>query len=191
MRKQVLTRTIAFALALSTMATPVLAVENMVPAQENGVEQTDAPIAHAPQDDETDALPPEEEKKVLPLELPEGYALRTDHVNYMSGFPQREFQPNTKLTRAQVAQILYRLLADPDSGKLGCHYVDIPEGQWYTHAVRALVSLGLFNDGTYFRPDELITRAEFVDLLVRIKPAFPKNIQFTDVSDYYWGARQI
>ena len=96
--------------------------------------------------------------------------LTEDHVQYMQGFPNGTFRPNTQLTRAQAAQMVVRLLEDPESGLGDCSYEDVPETQWYAPAVTALCRLGLFDDGAAFRPDDIITRAEFVDLLVRLQP---------------------
>lgn len=75
-----------------------------------------------------------------PSEVPAGPALRQDHVRYMEGFPQGTFQPEKQLTRAQAAQLVYRLLAQPESGTGDCSYTDVPSSQWYAQpcgAVRA------------------------------------------------------
>lgn len=104
-----------------------------------------------------------------PSEVPAGPALRQDHVRYMEGFPQGTFQPEKQLTRAQAAQLVYRLLAQPESGTGDCSYTDVPSSQWYAQPVRALCALGLFDNGTPSRRSGH-TRAEFVDLLVRLKP---------------------
>lgn len=55
-----------------------------------------------------------------PSEVPADPALRQDHVRYMEGFPQGTFQPEKQLTRAQAAQLVYRLLAQPESGTGDC-----------------------------------------------------------------------
>ena len=88
--------------------------------------------------------PPEESVPESPSEVPAGPALRQDHVRYMEGFPQGTFQPEKQLTRAQAAQLVYRLLAQPESGTGDCSYTDVPSSQWYAQPVRALCALGLF-----------------------------------------------
>jgi len=118
-------------------------------------------------------------------------ALTQDHVQYMQGFPEGTFQPNTQLTRAQAAQMVYRLLTEPESGSGGCGYQDVLAGQWYAQAVTALCRLGLFDDGTAFRPNDIITRAEFVDLLVRLQPEAAGEASFSDVPADHWAAQQI
>ena len=118
-------------------------------------------------------------------------ALTQDHVQYMQGFPEGTFQPDTQLTRAQAAQMVCRLLADPNSGSGGCSYQDVPANQWYAQAVTALCRLGLFDDGAAFRPNDIITRAEFVDLLVRLRPEAQGEASFPDVPAGHWAAKQI
>ena len=109
----------------------------------------------------------------------------------MEGFPEGTFQPDKQLTRAQAAQMVYRLLAAPDSGMGPCSYADVPASQWYAKAVTALCRLGLFDDGSQFRPEDVITRAEFVDLLVRLQPEAQGQAVFSDVPAWHWAAQQI
>ncbi len=118
-------------------------------------------------------------------------ALTQEHVPYVQGFPEGTFQPDTQLTRAQAAQMVCRLLADPNGGSGGCSYQDVPADQWYAQAVTALCRLGLFDDGAAFRPNDVITRAEFVDLLVRLRPEAAGTASFSDVPAGHWAARQI
>ena len=118
-------------------------------------------------------------------------ALTQDHVQYMQGFPEGTFQPDTQLTRAQAAQMVCRLLADPNSGSGCCSYQDVPANQWYAQAVTALCRLGLFDDGVAFRPNDIITRAEFVDLLVRLRPEVQGEASFPAVPAHHWAAEQI
>ncbi|HIY06497.1 MAG TPA: S-layer homology domain-containing protein [Candidatus Evtepia faecigallinarum] len=156
------------------------APEQTSPAPEATVPETTVPQTPGPQEGQD----PGGETLTGPL-------LRQEHVQYMTGFPQGTFQPDTKLTRAQAAQVVYRLLAQPESGTGSCSYTDVPANQWYAQPVRALCALGLFDDGTLFRPNDVITRAEFVDLLVRLQPQAAGESTFPDVSSDYWAAEQI
>lgn len=117
--------------------------------------------------------------------------LTQSHVRYMAGFENGTFAPNRALTRAQAAQIVYRLLENPDAGTRICSYKDVDSGAWYAVPVRALCALGLFDDGPSFRPDASISRAEFVDLLIRLRPDAAGEASFTDVPQYFWAAKQI
>lgn len=134
-------------------------------------------------------MPPEESVPETPSEVPAGSALRQDHVRYMEGFPQGTFQPEKQLTRAQAAQLVYRLLAQPESGTGDCSYTDVPSSQWYAQPVRALCALGLFDNGTTFRPEAVITRAEFVDLLGPPETPGGRNGCFSRRAGYPLGSQ--
>ena len=192
-------------LALSILAMPAQAVqlETENPADQVQAEETLAPAEEETQpvdepetteaENEDLALLPEEEEEapVIPAQTRQVPALLTSHVRYMEGFPEGTFQPDKQLTRAQAAQMVYRLLAAPDSGMGPCSYADVPASQWYAKAVTALCRLGLFDDGSQFRPEDVITRAEFVDLLVRLQPEAQGQAVFSDVPAWHWAAQQI
>lgn len=145
--------------------------------------------------DSTDGTPtePTEEPTEEDTEEPAWVvpALRQAHVRYMEGFPGGVFYPEQTLTRAQTAQMIYRLLASPDSGTGSCSYGDVPANEWYAKAVTALCALGLFDDGTAFYPDAAITRAAFVDALIRLRPEAVGEASFSDVPADHWAAQQI
>lgn len=186
MRKELLARVAALALSLVVMTPQSLAVERAIYTRERA--GTLQPLRSGVNSEQTS-----------PLEIPsaggpsvEGTGtLLLDHVKYMEGFPGGAFRPSQQLTRAQAAQILYRLLAHPDGGTGSCSYTDVPDDQWYTRSVRALCTLGLFEDGTHFYPEDIITRAEFVDLLTRVSPQAQGSAVFPDVPEDHWAARQI
>ena len=79
------------------------------------------------------------------------------------------FEPDSPLTRAMAATVLYRL-----SGEGGyttkASFSDVPDGVWYTSAVSWAQENGVVNgyeeDGT-FRPDNKITRQEMAAMLQR------------------------
>ena len=137
-------------------------------------------VPGAPEEDEGED-PPQEATAVL----------TKNHVIYLAGFPDRRFQPDQTLTRAQGAQIVYRLLENPNAGTKPCTYTDVPNGQWYAQPVRALCALGLFDDGPCFRPDDVMTRAELVDLLVRLRPDAEGTVSFQDVPADHCAAAHI
>lgn len=195
--------TLCLALSILVMPAQAVQLETENPADQVQAEETLAPAEEETQpvdepetteaEDENLALLPEEEEEapVIPAQTRQAPALLTAHVRYMEGFPEGTFQPDKQLTRAQAAQMVYRLLAAPDSGMGPCSYADVPASQWYAKAVTALCRLGLFDDGSQFRPEDVITRAEFVDLLVRLQPEAQGQAVFSDVPAWHWAARQI
>jgi hypothetical protein len=95
-------------------------------------------------------------------------AFVTDHIRYISGYPDGTVGPDRSISRAEIAMIMFRLLAAqgkdiPVSGA----FSDVADGAWHAQAVNYLASIGVV-DGygdTTFRPDAPITRAEFVKIL--------------------------
>ena len=96
-----------------------------------------------------------------------------DAVNYvytnnlMSGVSATSFAPNTHLSRAMIAQILYAM-EDP-SAVSSATFQDVPGGMWYTDAVNWAASAGLvsgYGDGT-FGPNDDITREQMAAILYR------------------------
>ena len=130
---------------------------------------------------------------LLPASAAEAPALRQGHGTYIVGFEDRTFRPNSPLTRAETAQIVYRLLEHIDEGSFPCSYQDVRSGAWYYEAVTALCGMGLFDDGSAFRPDVPITRAELVELLVRLTPETGETagVSFSDVPSSHWAAEEI
>lgn len=204
MKRRMLAGGMAVVLSLMMMASPALAAESVLPAEEETTTaqtpdttppaDSEAPAedTEAPAEETTPpAEDPAEETQPPAVQVPAGPQLRQDHVQYMEGFPGGVFQPETKLTRAQAAQILYRLLADPNSGTGGCSYTDVSDGDWFATAARALCALGIFQDATTFRPNDVITRAEFVTLLLRLNPQAEGTASFPDVPASHWAAQAI
>lgn len=114
------------------------------------------------------------------------------HIRYINGFPDQTMRPERAVTRAEAAGIISNLLENPQAGTLDCHYTDLRVGAWYEAAARGLCKLGLFDDSDHFRPDDAITRAELVDVLVRFAPNAPDApASFSDVPSDHWAAAQI
>lgn len=99
--------------------------------------------------------------------------------------------PNDTVTRAEAVTFLYRLLADPDSGTAPCEYTDVADDDWFAEPVRAVCRLGLIANGTDFRPDDAITRAEFVAILVKLAGDVTSDAHFSDVPEDHWAADVI
>ena len=115
------------------------------------------------------------------------------HKSYISGYDDNTFRPDGNITRAETAAMLYRVLTNTKSGE-SISFSDIKESAWYYESVTAMSKAGIINgytDGT-FRPDNPITRAEFVTMIMQNKTLteFDK-IPFTDVKSDLWSAKYI
>lgn len=85
------------------------------------------------------------------------------HEAYMSGEEGARFYPDRAMTRAEMAQVLYNLLASYPP-VTGGSFSDVSDSAWYATAVNTLVELDVlsgYGDNT-FRPNNAVTRAEFV-----------------------------
>jgi hypothetical protein len=122
-----------------------------------------------------------------------GAALKTGgHVLYISGSSDGKFYPNRTMTRAEAAQMIYKLVTVQASGTAPA-FTDVTADKWYYGAVMSLAGAGImkgYDDGS-FRPGRAITRAEFVVLLESVCPAGTGESYFTDVGTNYWAYSQI
>lgn len=121
------------------------------------------------------------------------------HLPYITGYEDGTFRPGNNVTRSETAVMLYRLLAQmrdmsAPEGATG-PFLDTPPGTWYSTAVRTLALEGIVNgyeDGS-FRPEHMVTRAEFVTMALRLAGISPSGAgsRFRDVSQTHWAAGYI
>lgn len=109
-------------------------------------------------------------------------SLITAHKQYVSGYDRKTFGPNQALNRAQAATLLYGLLADQQKGTYASTFTDVKSSAWYYDKVTVLASKGLLTAGGAFRPNDVMTREEFVEMVTRLVPYTSTNITFSDVS---------
>ncbi len=94
----------------------------------------------------------------------------------LSGYPDGSFKPDARMTRAEYAAVMFRLLglAAPTSPSLS--FTDTVANAWYGSYVQALTEAGIvngFEDGS-FRPRQQMTREEaFVILYRAVKDRLP------------------
>ena len=101
------------------------------------------------------------------------------------------FEPEGKMTRAMLVTVLYRL-ANPDGTESAHNFADVPEGQWYSHAVAWASSNGIVSgvSENKFAPNEDITREQMALIIYRYAKMQGFDISesstlesFTDTSD--------
>ena len=130
------------------------------------------------------------------IEVKAASVLTGDHIAYVVGYPDGTVRPNANITRAEAAQIFYRLLsadARSEYNTTANSFADVPAGAWYTPAVATLANMGIihgYSDGT-FRPDAPITRAEFATIAARFDRLDGGDVNFADVSVSHWAYRYI
>lgn len=115
-----------------------------------------------------------------------------DHAAFMVGDDKGMFRPNDSITRAEVAQMFYRLLRDRNVA-ITKTFGDVKENAWYAKAVGVLASSGIINgtSETTFEPERAITRAEFTSICTRFAKASSGSVSFTDVPETHWAYSSI
>lgn len=119
------------------------------------------------------------------------------HFAYLSGYPDQTVGPDRSITRAEVSVILHRLVvAEDKEDPLESDFRDVLRGdanhQWFYQAVTYLSQRGIilgYADGT-FRPNQNITRAEFVTMVSRFEEMQTGSIGFSDAQDH-WALASI
>jgi uncharacterized repeat protein (TIGR02543 family) len=115
-----------------------------------------------------------------------------DHFLYTVGYPDGQWKPRNSVTRAETAMMLYRLLrvkSAPGNNTLS----DITQGDWYYSAVTTLANLNIVNGypDRAFRPNNPITRAEFVSMMERFAQIDTAGKPFSDVPSSHWASANI
>jgi len=117
----------------------------------------------------------------------------------VSGFTATEFRPNATCTRAQVVTFLWRAKGSPEPTSTNNPFSDVSAVQAngkanpFYKAILWGVEMGItsgYSDGT-FRPNDTVTRAQFVTFLWRYegKPASSTELTFKDASTIAKGYR--
>ena len=114
----------------------------------------------------------------------------------MNGTGENTFEPLTSTTRAMIVTMLWRMEGSPQAGGIAS-FRDVPDGQWYTDAVRWAAANGIVNgyDEDTFGPNDSVTREQLATILYRLAKAKGKGfndkwsflLEFVDadqVSDY-------
>ena len=116
--------------------------------------------------------------------------LSSAHVRYMGGFEDGTMRPDQSVTRAEAASMLHRLLDNPEVGTFQS-FLDVATDAWYYAPVASLADMGLIDKSENYRPNEAITRAELVDMLVRLYPNATGEASFSDVTPNHPAYAQI
>ena len=125
-------------------------------------------------------------------EEPEDLRPVHDHNAYMFGYTDGTVRPNGKITRAEAAALVTRLLGlDTFASAAKPMFSDTPSA-WYNKAINAAVQRGImkgYPDGR-FRPNAPITRAEFTQMISTIDNKPYGVAPFADVKGH-WAERAI
>ena len=108
----------------------------------------------------------------------------------MNGYPDGTFRPDAKITRAETAALLRRAAEINGYSIRDDVFSDVD--MWAEDAINELAAAGVvtgYPDGT-FRPDNTVTRAEFVTMLMRLIGQEGGEAPFEDVRGH-WAEKYI
>jgi hypothetical protein len=115
---------------------------------------------------------------------------KVNHLPYIKGYADNTVRADNEITRAEVSEIIYRLIANKDGKRYSAPYSDIDNGAWYSEAVGYLAQYKVVNgypDGQ-FLPNAAITRAEIAVIVSRFETLIGGNSGlFTDVNNEHWA----
>ena len=117
--------------------------------------------------------------------------LTDEHYAYIIGREGETIAPQSDITRAEVATIIYRLLNEDVRNKAKTTenvFEDVNENNWFNTAVSTLAALKLVNGRTLdtFAPNASITRAELATIFARmVEVEYDGKVMFGDVADHW------
>lgn len=129
--------------------------------------------------------PPKVSFFVLPEEEKDTRS-REDHLAYIYGYVDKSVRPDGTLTRTEAAAMVTRLgkLDLTDTSK--ADYPDLRDKAWYLPNINAALKAGMLDtdDKGNLRPDEPITRAEFIKMIAAIDKGGEGKAPFTDIAGH-------
>lgn len=117
------------------------------------------------------------------------------HEAYLGGYPDGTIRPEAVITRAELAQVLYRMMDAGRRAELDTHdtcFLDVMPNHWAYRAVTAATELGVmygFDDGT-FHPDDGVSRTQLALILTRIVHVSAANGAMPELAAR-WQAQEI
>ena len=125
----------------------------------------------------------------------------SEHKAYIFGYADGTFRPDNNMSRAEAAAIFARLISEQKGEKISSKssFNDVSKNEWYSDYIGYLSKYGIikgYSDNT-FRPDDNVTRAEFVAMTVRFDALFNEvkkdgyTVKYTDVATNYWAYSDV
>ena len=168
---------VVFLALLMLLSLPVMAADEV----DAGDELLIMPAPETEKEQERVREPYEPEVK-LKLSMDED-----EHPAFINGYTDGTFKPESHITRAESAMMVYGLLEKTYPERV--EFDDVAEDSWYYDAIGLLAAGGIIDVASYeVHPDELMTRAGFVSMLSRFFPDRNYDCEYPDVpedSPYY------
>ena len=123
------------------------------------------------------------------------------HTAYIFGYNDGTFRPDNNMSRAEAAAIFARLISEQKGEKISgkSDFEDVKSNEWYSKFIGYIEKYGIIKgyDNNTFKPDENISRAEFIAMTVRFNSLFNDvkkgsyTAKYTDVASNYWAYSDI
>lgn len=125
-----------------------------------------------------------------------------NHFAYIVGYPDGTFRPDGNMSRAEAATIFARLISEEKGETISgtsTSFTDVNKKDWYIKYVSYLEKYDIikgYDDGT-FRPEDYVTRSEFVAMSVRFYDLFEdvqsvsNTTKYTDITGSHWAVKDI
>ena len=125
----------------------------------------------------------------------------SEHKAYIFGYNDGTFRPDNNMSRAEAAAIFARLISEQKGEKISgkSNFNDVSKSEWYSDYIGYLSKYGIikgYADNT-FRPNDNVSRAEFVAMTVRFNSLFNDvkkgsyTVKYTDVATDYWAYSDV
>lgn len=135
-----------------------------------------------------------EEDGKLKFETPKVKVRKGTQVDqpFMVGYPDGKFHPEAPITRAEAAAVVARVKNLTD-GSQKRTYGDVSSGHWAAAYINKVTNAGyMVGDSTgKFRPDQPITRAELVNLVLSVRGVKPVPFKGYDDTKGHWAQSMI
>lgn len=110
------------------------------------------------------------------------------HERYMNGYEDGTFKPEQRVTRAEMAAMLQRLIGKTGAAETAIAYTDVASSHWAAASIRFATDHALM-DGYptgEFKPEAGITRAEMAAVIARyMRLGNPGGAGFTDIAGHW------
>ena len=112
---------------------------------------------------------------------------KTSQKSFIAGYPNGLFKPDSSVTRAEAAQMLW-VLENATASNLKADFKDAKDS-WYNQALNYTISKGMLlaKDGN-IRPDVPMTRGEFVRMLYPLLADKSGGPRFNDIAGHEFEA---
>ena len=128
------------------------------------------------------------EKKEEKVNSVQKFTVIVPNEAFVKGYPDGSFRPDQKVVRAEIATMLAKFVKVNDN--LANRFNDIKTSDWYFDSFKTLVNAGIITGfgADNYRPNEGVTRAQAVTMIVKLKGLTPKVGNFKDVKANEWYA---